>query len=185
MRRPVRASWSKKLGRIPDGGGHRFVGRVAGNRNKKKRGLGYSFLHHAVDDYSRIVYSEILADERKEMAAGFWARARAHFERLGIRVEAVMTDNGSCYKSHAFRDALGDAKHRRTRLYRPQTNGKVERFNRTLVTEWAYARRYLTDAVHSAAYADWLHHYNHHRPHTALGGQTPAQRVHNVTGKYT
>lgn len=175
----------KKLGRIPDGGGHRFVGRIAGNRNNKKRGLGYSFLHHAVDDYSRIAYSEILGDERRETAAGFWERARAHFERAGIRVEAVMTDNGSCYRSHAFRDALAGAKHRRTRPYRPQTNGKVERFNRTLATEWAYARRYSTDAARSATYAGWLHHYNHHRPHTALGGQTPAQRVHNVTGNYS
>jgi transposase InsO family protein len=129
----------KKLGRIPDGGGHRVLGRQAGARNNKRRGRGYSYLHHAVDDHSRLAYSEILADERKETAAAFWTRARAFFLASGIEVAAVMTDNGSCYRSRAFADALGDIKHRRTRAYRPQTNGKVERFNRTLASEWAYA----------------------------------------------
>lgn len=176
----------KKLGRIPDGGGHRKLGRTVGNRHNKKQGLGYAFVHHAVDSYSRLAYSEQLTDERKETAAGFWERARAFFSEAGFEVTAVMTDNGACYRSHAFKTALGEGvKHRRTRPYRPQTNGKVERFNRTLAAEWAYAQTYLSDAARAATYADWLHHYNHHRPHTGIGGLTPAQRVHNVTGNYT
>ena len=175
----------KKLGRIPDGGGHRKLGRTVGNRHNKKQGLGYAFVHHAVDSYSRLAYSEQLTDERKETAAGFWERARAFFSEAGFEVTAVMTDNGACYRSHAFKTALGEGvKHRRTRPYRPQTNGKVERFNRTLAAEWAYAQTYLSDAARAATYADWLHHYNHHRPHTGIGGLTPAQRVHNVTGNY-
>ena len=97
-----------------------------------------------------------------------------------------MTDNGSCYRSHVFAAALGDdIKHRRTRPYRPQTNGKVERFNRTIASEWAYAQIYLSDDARTATYADWLHFYNHHRPHTGIGGKTPISRVHNVRGNYT
>jgi transposase InsO family protein len=175
----------KKLGRIPDGGGHRMLGRAAGRRNRR-RGVGYAFLHHAVDDHSRLVYSEELTDERKETAAAFWNRARIFFAEHGIHVTAVMTDNGSCYRSTVFADALGkDVKHRFTRPYRPQTNGKVERFNRTLVAEWAYATTYLSDAARSATYEAWLHHYNHHRPHTGIGGLVPAARVHNLPGNYT
>ncbi|WP_425844490.1 IS481 family transposase [Agrococcus sp. TSP3-2-1] len=174
----------KKQGRIPDGGGHRKLGRTVGNRNNKKQGLGYAYLHHAVDDHTRIAYSEILDDEKKDTAAGFWERARAFYASLGIQVTAVMTDNGSCYRSHAFKDALGnDVKHRRTRPYRPQTNGKVERFNRTLEHEWAYAKTYRSEAERAVDYPTWLHHYNHHRPHTGIDGLTPMQRLHNVTGK--
>jgi transposase InsO family protein len=175
----------KKLGRIPDGGGHRVLGRQAGNRNNKKRGRGYAYLHHAVDDHSRLSYSEILADERAKTAAAFWRRARVWFARRGIRVEAVLTDNGACYRSRAFARALRRAKHRRTRPYRPQTNGKVERFNRTLLAEWAYARPYTSDEARAATYGDWLHHYNHHRPHTGIGGAVPADRVRNLPGKYS
>lgn len=175
----------KKQGRIPEGGGHRALGRAAGNRDRQ-RGVGYAFVHNAIDDHSRLAYSEILDDERKETAATFWIRARAFFADAGITVTAVMTDNGACYRSHAFRDALGDGvKHRRTRPYRPQTNGKVERLNRTAEEEWAYARFYPNEAARVAAFPAWLHHYNHHRPHTALGGQTPASRVHNLTGNYS
>lgn len=185
----------KKLGRIPDGGGHRKLGRTIGNHNSAKnrthrRSVGYSYLHHAVDDHSRLAYSEILADERKQTAAGFWARARAFFSTHDITVTRVLTDNGSCYRSGDFAEALGpDIKHKRTRPYRPQTNGKVERFNRTLATEWAYAATYTTDAARAATYQDWLHTYNHHRPHTGIGGKTPIQRVtaagHNVPGNYS
>ena len=175
----------KKLGRIPDGGGHRVLGRQTGRRNNRRHRPGYAFLHHALDDHSRLVYSEILTDERGVTAAGFWCRARAFFEEAGLEVTAVLTDNGACYRSHAFRDALGSARHRRTRPFRPQTNGKVERFNRTLTTEWAYARTYLSDEARAATYAAWLHHYNHHRPHTAIGGAVPADRVHNLAGNYT
>jgi transposase InsO family protein len=172
----------KKLGRIPDGGGHRVLGRELGKRDRK-RGVGYAYLHHAVDDHSRLAYSEILTDERKETAAAFWTRARDYFTGLGIQVNAVMTDNGACYRSRDFAAALGQAEHRRTRPYRPQTNGKVERFNRTLAAEWAYARPYPTEAARADDYAAWLHHYNHHRPHTGIDGAVPADRVHNLTGK--
>jgi len=173
----------KKLGRIPDGGGHRVLGRQAGKRNQRQK-VGYAYLHHAVDDYSRLAYSEILDDERKETAAGFWLRARDHFANIGFTVTAVMTDNGSCYRSRDFTTALGQAKHRRARPYRPQTNGKVERFNRTLAAEWAYVTTYYSDTARAATYADWLHHYNHHRPHTGIGGAVPSDRVHNLTRNY-
>ncbi len=188
----------KKLGLIPDGGGWRVHGRGSAQDRRVhvartrayRRGApssrGYVFLHHAVDDCSRLAYSERLPDERKETAAAFWKRARAFFADHGINVAAVMTDNGACYRSNAFAAALGEGvKHRRTRPFRPQTNGKVERFNRTLATEWAYARPYASEDERDAAYADWLHHYNHHRPHTGLGGSTPASRVHNLTGNYS
>lgn len=188
----------KKQGRIPDGGGWRAHGRgstqdrAAGSvRDKAARqgaagSRGYRYLHHAVDDHSRVAYSEILDDERKETAAGFWVRANAFFQDLGVTVTAVMTDNGACYRSHVFADALGEGvKHKWTRPYRPQTNGKVERFNRTLAAEWAYAATYTSEDERAAAYETWLHHYNHHRPHTGIGGQTPSERVHNLTGKYT
>lgn len=177
----------KKQGRIPDGGGHRMLGRTIGNHNNHKhrgQGRGYSFLHHAVDDHSRLAYSEILTDEKKETAAGFWARANAFFESVGITVTAVMTDNGSCYRSRTFAAALGPVKHIWTRPYRPQTNGKVERFNRTLAQEWAYADTYLSDEARAATYPAWLHYYNHHRPHGGIGGATPSDRVHNLTGNY-
>jgi transposase InsO family protein len=175
----------KKQGRIPDGGGHRKLGRTLGNHNNKQQGRGYSFLHHAVDDHSRLAYSEILGDERQETAAAFWHRANAFFANAGITVQAVMTDNGSCYRSRTFAAALGAVEHLWTRPYRPQTNGKVERFNRTLAQEWAYAHTYLTDEARAATYPAWLHHYNHHRPHTGIRGQRPSDRVHNLTGNYS
>ncbi|OBC19210.1 IS481 family transposase [Gordonia sp. w5E2] len=177
----------KKLGRIPDGGGHRQLGRTIGNRHNNKKGRGYSFLHHAVDDHSRLAYSEILGDERKETAAGFWTRANDFFTAHGITVTRVLTDNGSCYRSRVFAEALGpDIRHKRTRPYRPQTNGKVERFNRTLASEWAYAQLYTSDGARAATYNDWLHHYNHHRTHSGIGGLTPIERlhVHNLAGSY-
>ena len=188
----------KKQGRIPDGGGWRVHGkgsvqdRAAGvvrgraTRAGAAGSRGYRYLHHAVDDHSRVAYSEILEDERKETAAGFWARANAFFAGLGVTVTAVMTDNGACYRSHAFAAALGEnVQHKWTKPCRPQTNGKVERFNRTLAAEWAYAKPYASEAERTAAYETWLHHYNHHRPHTGIGGQTPSARVHNLTGNYS
>lgn len=127
----------KKQGRIPAGGGHWMNGRAIGRTHKgRKGGRSYSFIHHAVDDHSRLAYSEILSDEKKETAAGFWERANAFFAEHGIAVLRVITDNGACYRSHAFADALGPGiKHKFTRPYRPQTNSKVERFNRTLEAE--------------------------------------------------
>ncbi|WP_327065385.1 IS481 family transposase [Kitasatospora sp. NBC_01302] len=173
----------KKLGNIPDGGGHKTLGRQAGR--KTRSAVGYSYLHNAVDDHSRLAYSEILADERKDTAAAFWTRANEFFARAGITVKRVLTDNGSCYKSHPWRDVLAAAgiTHKRTRPYRPQTNGKVERFNRTLLDEWAYARPYRTEQERRDAYPTWLHTYNHHRGHTALAGKPPASRVPNLTGQ--
>lgn len=177
----------KKLGRIPDGGGWRTLGKAAGVRNKKKSvPVGYSFLHSAIDDHSRVVYSEILTDEKKESAAGFWVRANAFYAGLGITVARVMTDNGSCYRSKLFNDILGEEiKHKYTKPYRPQTNGKIERFHRTLAFEWAYAHHYASDAARAATYQAWIHDYNHHRPHTGIGGKSPIERVHNVDGKNT
>ncbi len=175
----------KKLGNIPDGGGHRALGRQAGR--KTRSGTGYSYIHTAVDDHSRLAYSEILADEKKETAAGFWTRAQAFFTSCGITVERVLTDNGACYKSHAWRDVLAAAgiTHKRTRPYRPQTNGKVERLNRTLLDEWAYASPYRSELERRDAFPGWLHTYNHHRGHTALAGKPPASRVPNLTGQYS
>jgi transposase InsO family protein len=173
----------KKLGNIPDGGGHKTLGRQAGR--KTRANAGYSYLHNAVDDHSRLAYSEILPDERKETAAAFWTRAQAFFTQAGITVQRVLTDNGACYRSHPWRDALAQTGivHKRTRPYRPQTNGKVERFNRTLLDEWAYAQPYRTEQERRDAYPAWLHTYNHHRGHTALKGQPPASRVPNLTGQ--
>ncbi|MFB6565567.1 IS481 family transposase, partial [Streptomyces sp. NPDC056400] len=171
----------KKLGNIPDGGGWRVVGRSAGDHNRQATTgqrksntpvIGYSYVHSAVDDHSRLAYSEVLTDERKETAIGFWERANAFFADHAITVERVLTDNGSCYKSKLFTQTLTKAgiTHKRTRPYRPQTNGKVERFNRTLLDEWAYLRPYTSNTERTAALADFLHTYNHHRCHTALGG---------------
>ncbi|WP_420081041.1 IS481 family transposase [Streptomyces sp. JL4002] len=175
----------KKLGNIPDGGGHKALGRQAGR--KTRSGTGYSYIHTAVDDHSRLAYSEIHTDEKKETATAFWARAQAYFTSVGITVERVLTDNGACYKSHAWRDTLAAAgiTHKRTRPYRPQTNGKVERLNRTLLDEWAYARPYQSEQERRDAFPGWLHSYNHHRGHTALAGKPPASRVPNLTGQYT
>ena len=179
----------KKLGRIPDGGGHRAVGRAKGWSNrghgKDRPKPGYAYIHTAIDDHSRLVYSEILADERQETAAGFWQRANASFQASGVTVRRVLTDNGSCYRSKVFNTVLGPGiKHKYTRPYRPQTNGKVERFNRTMVEEWAYARPYRGETERTQAFQAWLHYYNHHRGHTALKGQPPASRVINLSGQY-
>jgi transposase InsO family protein len=184
----------KKLGRIPDGGGHRVTDRATAAANKQatttaryphgKPRIGWSYLHTALDDHSRLAYSEILGDERKDTAAAFWERAAAWFAASGITVQRVLTDNGSCYRSRAFAAALGpDVKHKRTRPYRPQTNGKVERFHRTLADEWAYARPYATETSRRQALDPWLHEYNHHRGHTALKGLPPASRVTNLSGQ--
>ncbi|WP_405628576.1 IS481 family transposase [Streptomyces sp. NBC_01174] len=175
----------KKLGNIPDGGGHKTLGRPEGRKNRS--GAGYSYIHTAVDDHSRLAYSEIHVDEKKETATGFWTRAQEFFLSCGITVERVLTDNGACYKSYLWRDALTAAgiTHKRTRPYRPQTNGKVERLNRTLLDEWAYAKPYRSEQERRDAYPAWLHTYNHHRGHTALAGKPPASRVPNLTGQYT
>ena len=178
----------KKMGNIPDGGGHKVHGRAAARRIKNQARPGYAYLHNAIDDHSRLAYTEILPDERQDTAAGFWRRARAFFAGYGIEhIERVLTDNGSCYRSQAFAAALAETGtvHKRTRAYRPQTNGKAERYNRTLLDEWAYARPYTTEAERRAALPAFLHTYNHHRRHTGLGGHPPAARVTNLPGQNT
>ena len=186
----------KKLGRIPDGGGHRVQGRAKGEANSRARNLaeghrtqrgqirGYSFIHHAIDDHSRYVYSEILPDETKTTAAAFMRNAIAAFAAHGVKIRRVMTDNGACYRSLAFTGVLDKAgiSHKRTRPYRPQTNGKDERFNRILLEEWAYAEAYRSEAERQACYQDFIDHYNQRRPHTALKGASPVSRVTNQPG---
>jgi len=174
----------KKLGRIPAGGGHRVHGRVGHHAS----GQGYDRVHSAIDDYSRLAFSEILADERGATCAGFLRRASDFFANHGIQVRQVMTDNAMNYVfAGEFRTALAElgAEHITTRPYRPQTNGKVERFNRTLLEEWAYVRLYTSNAQRSRLLKSWLHMYNHHRSHTALSGLPPIARVNNVRGNYT
>jgi transposase InsO family protein len=173
----------KKLGRIPAGGGWKVRGVGYPGEGSRKRQVGYSFVHSAVDAYTRLAYSEVLNDERGVTAGDFWQRAQTFFATHGITVEAVLTDNGSSYK-RAFDAALDGIEHRHTRPRRPQTNGKVERFNRTLLDEWAYVRPYSSDAERIAALDDWLHLYNHHRHHTAIDG-TPVSRVHNAPGQHS
>jgi len=176
----------KKLGRIPDGGGWRAHGRRKGRRRKKQAKPGYSYLHHVIDDHSRLVYSEELPDEKKTTVVEFWRRAVAWFKQHGITIQAVMTDNGGAYRSKLFAKVLEGQKikHKRTRPYRPQTNGKVERFNKTLMAEWAYAQPYTSNEERTAAYKGFLHRYNHHRGHTSLKGQPPASRVPNLCGSH-
>lgn len=172
----------KKLGRIPPGGGWRIFGRVA--RPNQRRPVGFDYVHSAVDAYSRIAYSEICPDERADTCARFLARARSFFAAYGIRIERVLTDNARNYSSHRFQDALDGIEHRRIRPYTPRTNGKVERYNRTLLDEWAYVRTYTANGQRTAALAVWLHTYNHHRFHTAIGGP-PVSRVNNPAGYYS
>jgi transposase InsO family protein len=187
----------KKLGRIPQGGGWRALGRAAGKRNsqrywhrcgggKSRPTLGYDYLHVAIDDYSRLAYVEVLGDEQGVTATAFTHRATQFFAHHGISVEAVMTDNGSAYVSHLFRDTLAAAgiRHLRIPPRQPQQNGKAERFNRTLCDEWAYVRVYQSEAERTAELDSWLHTYNHHRHHTAIGGP-PASRIHNLAGQHT
>lgn len=160
----------KKLGRIPDGGGWRALGRVDGHRDRKTR-IGYDFVHSLIDDHSRLAYSEILPDERGATCAGFLRRAAAYFAARGIdRIERLMTDNAFAYRFslHAVVAELG-ARQIFIRPHCPWQNGKVERFNRTLQTEWAYRRPFTSNAERAAALAPWLEHYNTERIHSALG----------------
>jgi transposase InsO family protein len=177
----------KKQGRIPEGGGWRIHGRDRMTGSRRHRGHGYDFIHAAVDDRSRVAYAEILPDERKETASEFISRAVDFFADRGINVERVLTDNGACYRSRPFARVLAEAgiEHRRTRPYRPQTNGKVERFNLTLKWEWAYARPYDSNASRTKQLEHWLHEYNYHRPHMAHAGRPPITALNNVPRKHT
>lgn len=173
----------KKLGRI-EGVGHRMTGDRTGQSNRRSvgRGLGWEFLHVAVDDASRLAYTELLPNERKESAVAFTANAVDWFARQGVTVERIMSDNGSAYKSIVFRDLLAkrSIKHKRTRPYTPRTNGKAERFIQTSLREWAYARPFATSADRTAAMQPWLADYNTTRPHSALGGRSPLIRLTNL-----
>ena len=171
----------KKLRRI-DGVGHRITGDRRSQSNK--RGTGWEYLHVAIDDASRLAYSEILPGERKENAIAFTRRALAWFERFGITVERVMTDNGSAYKSFAYRDMLNERgiRHKRTRPYTPRTNGKAERFIQTSLREWAYTRAYHTSAQRTQALKPWLATYNTTRDHSGLNGLSPFAWLTNLPG---
>jgi transposase InsO family protein len=175
----------KKLARIPVGGGHRVHGRAKVYRDKR-RGVGYGHIHSAIDAYSRLAYSEFAGSETGANCVGFLERAVAFFARHGIRIERILTDNGSGYRSRIWAERLAEynIRHTRTRPYRPATNGKVERFNRTLLDEWAYVRSYASEAERAGTLDGFLHAYNHHRYHTAIGGP-PISRVNNVPGDHT
>ena len=180
---------SKKLGRI-DGIGHRITGDRRGQSSRRGRGegLGWEALHVAIDDASRLAYTEILPDEKKTSATAFLERALGFFERHGIKVERVMTDNGSAYKSWLFRKALANRgiRHKRTRPYTPRTNGKAERFIQTSLREWLYARPFQSSAQRTEAMPAWLCDYNTRRPHAALGGKPPISKLKdNVLGNDT
>ncbi len=173
---------TKKLGRI-GGVGHRITGRRTGAINRH-HGIGWEVLHVCIDDASRLAYTELLPDEKKESAIAFLGRALDWFARHGVAVERIMTDNGSAYRSHDFRAACAQArlKHIRTRPYTPRTNGKAERFIQTSLREWAYARAYQSSAERGNAMQPWIAEYNYTRPHSALGGQPPASKLNNVLG---
>jgi transposase InsO family protein len=165
---------TKKLGRI-----ERPSHRVTGNRRDSARGAGWEYAHVAIDDCTRFTYVEILPNEKRYTATAFWLRALREFRRRGIRVERVLTDNGGAYRSRPFRKAcrwLG-IKAKRTRPYRPQTNGKAERVIQTLLRKWAYAVPYANSAQRRAALTSWLHFYNEERPHASLNRQTPLGRL--------
>jgi transposase InsO family protein len=174
----------KKLAAIRDGGGWRMHGRGAANGTGRHSGVGYRYLHTALDDRSRVVYSEILDDEQADTAAAFWRRAVTALAAQGIVVERVLTDNGACYRSRAWAAACAatDVTHMRTRPYRPQTNGKVERFHRILLEEWAYIRDWTSEHQRTDGYTGFIHFYNRHRPHGALGWQSPMATLAHCLG---
>ncbi len=180
----------KKLGRIREGGGWRIHGREMGKTEEMKRNpVGYDYLHVAVDDHSRVAFVRTLEDEKGPTCAQFVADAAAFFAGHGVSIERVMTDNALNYRrSKDFRqvlERLGIA-HRRTANYRPQTNGKAERFNRTMLEEFAYKELFTSNTARSAALGPWVDSYNANRPHTAIGGLTPLQRlVNNADGNHT
>src|SRR3954470_19296917 len=186
----------KKLGRITGGAGKRITGGIGRNPRQsrtdaagvRRNTRGWEAVHIAIDDATRLAYAEVLPDEKASTAIAFLRRAVAFYERHGITVERLLTDNGSPYRStvHAIACRALGIRHQRTRPYRPQTNGKAERFIRTLLNGWAYSGTvYASSAERTAALDGWLYHYNHHRRHSALGRQTPITRLNNLLGSYT
>jgi transposase InsO family protein len=176
----------KKLGRIPDGGGWRLHGR--GKRPSRGRGLGYDYVHTVIDDHSRLAYAEIHDDEKGTTAAGVLERAIAFYTAVGVKVERVISDNAFAYRhSAAFRSVI-DAHGITQKFIKPHcpwTNGKVERLNRTLATEWAYARAWTSNADRTAGLQTWLDYYNLDRAHLGIGGKRPIDRINNGRGQYS
>jgi transposase InsO family protein len=186
----------KKLGKVPDGGGWRYVGREQGLRNRSATSLrtgapkskyhqpliGTCYLHTVIDDHSRVAYVEAHDDETAATATAVLRNAVAWFADRGVTVQRVLSDNGSAYKSHLWRDTCDDLAItvKKTRPYRPQTNGKIERFHRTLAEGWAFKKFYSSDSARLAALPAWVHEYNHHRPHTAIGKAPPITRLDNL-----
>lgn len=188
----------KKIGRIPDGGGWRYVGRAQGRRNRsattgaersKHRDplVGTCYLHTVIDDHSRVAYVEARDDETKQTASEVLRNAVAWFAERGVTVTRVISDNGACYRSHLWQQTCTELgiTPKRTRPYRPQTNGKIERFHRTLAEGWAFKKFYSSESARLAALPAWLHHYNHHRPHSAIGRTPPITRLTNLPGHHS
>jgi transposase InsO family protein len=187
----------KKLGNIPAGGGWRYVGRAQGKANRISDGgrarsrhhnvlMRHGFIHVVLDDHSRLAYAEIHEDELAVTATAVLRRSVAWFAERGVIARRVLTDNGGCYRSRDWAAACTELgiTPKRTRPYRPQTNGKVERFNRTMTSEWAFAQFFTSEADRRAAFPGWLHDYNHHRPHPGIGGHPPISRLTNLPGQY-
>jgi transposase InsO family protein len=190
----------KKLGKVPDGGGWRYVGREQGGRNRaatvartgtpkskyRQPLIGTCFLHTVIDDHSRVAYVEARDDETKDTASQVLRNAVAWFAERGVTVRRVLTDNGGCYRSLLWRETCAELGilHKRTRPYRPQTNGKIERFHRTLVEGWAFKKFYNSETARLAALPAWVHEYNHHRPHSAIGKRSPITRLDNLAGHH-
>ena len=191
----------KKIGRVPDGGGWRYVGRQQGEKNRSATAartngprnqygnpqIGTCYLHTVIDDHSRVAYVEAHDDETKETATAVLANAVAWFADRGVTVQRVLSDNGSCYRSHLWRDTCAELgiTPKKTRPYRPQTNGKIERFHRTLAEGWAFKKFYNSESARLAALPAWIHDYNHHRPHSAIGKAAPITRLDNLPGHHT
>ena len=189
----------KKLARVPDGGGWRYLGRVQGWKDRSataartgaprsKHGkplIGTCYLHTVIDDHSRVAYVEARDDETKETATEVLRNAVAWFAVRGVTVQRVLTDNGGCYRSYLWRDTCAELgiTHKRTRPYRPQTNG-IERFHRTLVEGWAFKKFSNSQSARLAALPAWVHEYNHHRPHSAIGKRSPITRLDNLAGHH-
>jgi transposase InsO family protein len=187
----------KKLGKVPDGGGWRYVGRAQGRKNRsatanKPRNkwhnplIGTCYLHTVIDDHSRVAYVEAHDDETKETATQVLKNAVAWFAERDVTVQRVLSDNGSCYRSNLWRETCEElgVTPKRTRPYRPQTNGKIERFHRTLAEGWAFKKFYASESARLAALPAWVHEYNHHRPHSAIGKHSPITRMDNLPGHH-
>jgi transposase InsO family protein/transposase len=183
----------KKLGRIQGGAGHRMTGRphytprLTDKAGRRRGTAGWDYVHIAIDDCTRLAYAEVLGDEKASTAIAFLARAVAFYRRHGITVERLLTDNGSPYRAtiHALACKALGIRHLRTRPRRPQTNGKAERFIRTMLAGWAYGALYGSDRERTAALDGWLYTYNHHRRHKSIGRQPPITRLNNLLGSYT